>query len=106
MTKYKNLRETDIICEGDQWYSQTADTWIDCLPGEYGQSISIWTLKHRRPIPAKPNKPTRAQYIFLEPGDVIKDGDEFFNHEWRAVTTTAIGLAFGKYYYMMRRRVE
>ena len=104
-TEYRLLEVGELIQDGDEFYSETADMWFSTNIGNT-LTKSTSATKHRRKVETVEEPIPYTEYRLLKEGEIIQEGDEFLrpsSNEWEC--TTRVGCTnTGAVNY--RRKVE
>jgi hypothetical protein len=74
-TEYRFLKEGEIIQEGDEYY--TNHWWYPTSYNSYEECpVSPYPSLYRRKV--EPEQPVETEYRFLEMGELIQEGDEYY----------------------------
>jgi hypothetical protein len=90
---YKTLKNGTVLRKGDEWENKGEGDWTILPNTHFGDAIG-WTDKFQFRRPIKPSKvkkvasTNRPCYIFLDIGETILQGDEFYaqDGEWLKVS--------------------
>lgn len=98
--EYRILELGEVIQQGDEYHCM--GIWkphTDCIGEKVGPSILI---TRRKLQVTKPEEP--VNYRLLNLGEVVEEGDEFYENQWKSLTASA-GYVITPHHYPFRRKI-
>ena len=108
-TEYRLVEVGELIQDGDEFYSETADMWFLTTIGNT-LTRTTGATKYRRKVEAsnEPEQPVEVEYRLLKVGELIEEGDEHCDKvhlKWHPVRN-GVGKKVRSHFNDHRRKVK
>jgi hypothetical protein len=103
--EYRPVALGEVLKQDDEWRFNFSNDWYPISKGFFGKKYLNRLIEVRRPTSTKVTN--TEEYRSLETGDVIQEGDEYYNNEsWNIIHSWYVGDKYNNRLIVpMRRKI-